>query len=93
VLHQQGGLTGMTDSAAAWTATLDALEEQVRRAEALTVGQDAALSAELLTDIKTPIPPELVTRARILLFRQEQALVAMRRRKQVLTDEQRYLER
>lgn len=81
-----------TDSAD-WVSTLDALEEQVRRAEALAAGEDGALSVEMLADMKTPLPPELATRARILLFRQEQALVAMRRRRQTLTDEQRYLTR
>lgn len=83
----------MHSDTAEWVSTLDALEEQVRRAEALGGGEDAALSVDMLVDLKTPIPSELVTRARILLFRQEQALVAMRRRRQTLTDEQRYLAR
>jgi hypothetical protein len=75
-----------------WTSTLDALEEQVRRAESLAAGERESLSVNMLVELKTPIPTELVTRARILLFRQEQALTAMRRRQQALTDEQRYFQ-
>ncbi len=77
----------------AWEAVLDALEEQVRRAESLATGKLGQLSPPLLSEPQVPLPAELALRARVLLARQQEAIVKMRRRRQTLIDEQRYLAR